>query len=351
LRAAARPLPRRRTAQPEPVLPPKRKLMGWALLGGFGFGYLAVWFLFFPGFGRDAIVTVPDLRGKTVGDARGVADDHGLTVVLGNTLPNPFVPAGHVLTQQPLPGQEAARGAVVHLIMSGGPVRRKVPDLAGLDLDEVKAMLARFGFGVAVTAVVDASYEGKVLGVQPAPGAEVPLPATIQVTVSAGPPKEPTPNLLGFTLGQAQAVLDSAGLHLGRIGYDSASTVPLGSISAQRPAPGDSVHQGGGVSVTVSGTAPPPPIPIDSAGAAAIGPSVETPPPPAPRPAPPAPVPARQPARGEARKPAPARPAPAPPPQPKAAARPPASGAARPPAARPPAGTAARRPAATQLKP
>ncbi|MDB4947933.1 MAG: hypothetical protein JWM27_582, partial [Gemmatimonadetes bacterium] len=270
MRAAA-PLPRRKTAEPERSLPPTRTLVGWTLLGGFALGYLVVWLLFFPGFARNAIVTVPDVRGRTFAQAKGDAEDEGLTVAKGTTLSNPYVPAGHVLAQQPLPGQEVTRGAVVHLILSSGPVRRHVPDLAGLDADEATALLARFGFAVAVTAVTSPEYEGKILAALPASGAEVPLPATVRLTVSAGPPKQPAPDVLGLTLGEVQSKLDSAGLRLGRIGYDSASTAVLGNIVGQRPAPGDSVRQGGSVSVTLSGIAPPPAVAPDSAAPATDG--------------------------------------------------------------------------------
>jgi beta-lactam-binding protein with PASTA domain len=179
-----------------------------------------------------------------------------MAVAVTSTLTSPSVAAGRVMAQEPMPGQEVTRGAMVHLIMSSGPARRRVPDLAKLDLDEAKALLGRFGFTVVVTSVIDPSYEGKILKVEPAPGADVPLPATVRLTVSAGPPKVTAPDVVGLTLGEAEAKLDSAGLRLGRVNYDSASVTDLGAIEGQRPAAGDSVRQGGSVSVVVSGRAP-----------------------------------------------------------------------------------------------
>jgi serine/threonine-protein kinase len=242
------------------------KLILAVIAGSFVLGYLAVTLLFFPGFGRDAIVTVPDLRGRPYAEARGMTDHLGLVIARGTALPNPRIPAGAVLAQEPMPGQEVTRGGAVHVILSAGPVKRRVPSIDGMDVDDATALLRKFGFTVRIVRVVNPAYEGRVLAIRPAAGAEVPLPAFADLTVSAGPPKILAPSILGLPLDAAAAKLDESGLELGRVQYDPASAAPLGSVASQRPEAGDSIRQGGSVGVTVSGSAPiqAVPVPADS---------------------------------------------------------------------------------------
>jgi len=256
-------------------------------VGSFLFGYLFITLAFFPGFGRSAIVNVPDLRGMTLQDARHALTEAGLELSRGPSLNNPMR-AGHVLTQVPLAGQEAARGTFVRVFLSDGPDKRPVPALAGLDKDEAIALLQRMGFQVRLRTVTDMKEEGTLLGMAPAAGTLVPMPAIVVLTVSSGPPKILAPGVTGGTVDQAEATLEAAGLRLGRISYDSTSTAPLGDVVAQSPAAGDSVRMGGSVRVTLSGRDPHPPAPVVVDSAAPPG---EEPPPAEPEPAPPPPPP------------------------------------------------------------
>jgi beta-lactam-binding protein with PASTA domain len=264
-------------------------------VGGFLVGYLFITLLFFPGFGRSAIVNVPDLRGMTVQGARRALDEAGLEMSRGPSLNNPRMRAGHVLTQVPLAGQEAARGTPVRIFLSDGPDRRKVPGIAGMEKDEAIALLQRMGFQVRLRMVQSMRDEGTLLAMAPAAGTAVPMPGIVVLTLSAGPPKILAPTVTGGTRDQAAAVLETAGLRLGRVSYDSTSTAPLGDVVAQSPEAGDSVRMGGSVRITISGhdpTPPPPTVTVDSA-APEPAPTEEPAPAPAPPP-PPSPAPERR---------------------------------------------------------
>jgi serine/threonine-protein kinase len=239
--------------------------------GGLVLGYLFTWAVFFPGLGRDAIVTVPDLRTRPLAAATRLAENAGLKLVRGNTLPNPSVPAGAVLAQVPMPGQEATRGASVRVILSSGPERHPVPELKGLGWRDAVALLQAYGFTVRVAQVTSPEPEGRILRVFPEPGTTIAVNQVIQVTVSAGPPWTVAPGVTGAALGAAETALTAAGLRLGKVSYDSASAAAPGSVVSQYPAAGDSIRQGGAVSVMVAGTDPnpPPPAAVDSAAAPA----------------------------------------------------------------------------------
>lgn len=241
-------------------------------MGAFVLGYLVTALVFFPGWGRRAIVTVPDLRGKPFAQARGVAEDADLHVVRGTVLFHPTVPAGAVLAQSPLPGQEVTRGAVVRVTLSGGKERLPVPDVSDLAAQQAQDLLTRIGFTVRVRSILSDRPEGRVLGTSPAAGTQVTLPAVVELTLSAGPPevvvpKVAVPDLSGLPEPAAREALRSAGLRLGNVEYAPASSVPLGGVAGQSVAPGDSVRAGTAVGITISGSPPPDAARPDSAPA------------------------------------------------------------------------------------
>jgi eukaryotic-like serine/threonine-protein kinase len=254
----------------------ERRLLKYILLTGLGCflaGYLFITILFFPGFGRSAIVTVPDLRNRPAATADRMLDRLGLEMERGGSLPNPRIAAGRVLTQVPLPGQEVTRGSEVRVIISDGAERRPVPSIEGLGREAATALLQRMGFTVRVRSVLDNSPEGRVLGMQPKAGTQVPMPAVVVLTLSAGPPKVAAPSVVTLPVDEARARLQAAGLRLGRVTYDPSSSEALGGIASQSPAAGDSIRMGGAVAVVVSGTDPDPDPPAAEPDTAQVEPA------------------------------------------------------------------------------
>lgn len=269
-------------------------------LASFAVGYLAIMLLFFPGFGRSPIVTVPDLRGQTQAQAARMLDRAGLEMERGTALSHPRVQRGRVLAQVPLPGQEASRGSSVRVLLSSGPELRKVPSVAGLNERDAIALLQRMGFEVRLRRVQDMAPEGRILSLTPAAGQQVAVPGPVIITLSAGPPRIVAPSVVTLPLEEARTRLQAAGLRLGRVTYDPSSAEPLGGIASQAPAAGDSIRMGGAISVVVSGTDPNPPAPADTtavpADSTAPAEAVEEPAEPEPEPA----EPPEQPGAGEA---------------------------------------------------
>lgn len=271
------------TAAPPPPVRPRRwprALSLTALVLGVGAaaflaGYLLMALIFFPGFNRDAIVAVPELRGKSLSAARRLVERSGLELERGNALVHPRVPAGAVLAQSPLPGAEITRGASVRVILSAGHDRRAVPDLSNVAPQRVPTVLRNMGFVVQVRAVENERPAGVLLNVSPSPGTVLELPAAVRLTVSAGPPLVSVPSVISLPEPEARERIAAAGLRLGSVRYDPDAAEPLGGIAGQDPAPGQSVRQGSAVSVVVSGVDPTPPpptplgIPVDSARAEA----------------------------------------------------------------------------------
>lgn len=234
------------------------------VLGAFVLGYLLTTLLFFPGWGGEGIVTVPDLRGKTLAQAKRLAGRADLELEEGSKLTHARVPAGAVLAQTPLPGQEITRGAEVRVILSSGPDRRPVPSVEQLTGQQAEALLRNTGFAVRVVRVPDERPVGRVLGVNPAAGTPVPAGAPVELRLSAGPPLVAVPALVGLTGSAAREALGAVGLRLGRVEYDPTSGAAEGEVLAQDPAAGVSLRSGGAVGVVVAGNPPAAPEPAEA---------------------------------------------------------------------------------------
>jgi eukaryotic-like serine/threonine-protein kinase len=278
----------------------ERRLLKWVLIAGFScfvLGYLLMTLVFFPGFGRSPIVTVPDLTGRTRAAAERSVERLGLRVARGEAIANPRMRRGRVLMQVPLPGEEVPRGSTVRIVLSLGPEMRAVPSIQGLSRTEAIGLLQRYGFRVALRNVQDRREEGTILGLRPEVGKPAAVGGIVEMVISAGPPRVVVPGVVGLDAENAKVRLGTAGLALGRMSYDPASLEPIGTIVAQSPAAGDSLRMGYGVRVTIAGADPsPPPPPTDSAAVVVDSAVVEEPADDEPEPEPePEEPPARQP--------------------------------------------------------
>lgn len=223
-----------------------------ALVLAFGLGYLFTALVFFPSSDRPPVVAVPDLREMDEGGARAAASALGLELEMGDTFPNPAVPAGRILSQTPLPGQEVAPGSPVRVILSGGAERRAVPVVTAMTVDQATRVLEASGFQVSVEEVEDPRAAGRVVGIEPGPGTELQVPAPVRLRVSSGPPLVEVPDLLGMDEATASATLEAVGLELGEIEYRFGGFTVEELVTAQEPFAGDSIEYGSEVRVRMS---------------------------------------------------------------------------------------------------
>jgi serine/threonine-protein kinase len=111
-------------------------------------------------------VTVPNVVGKTYDEAtKSLADRH-----LGVKRAEDFsdsVPAGEVIRQDPVAGEEAPRDSAVTVVVSRGPDVIQVPDVRGEDIDDAVRHLEAAGFEVDV---VGFRFDGRVRRQDPSPG-------------------------------------------------------------------------------------------------------------------------------------------------------------------------------------
>lgn len=167
-------------------------LLAAVLAVGYGAGYLLATQVLFPvpqtaGTG----VSVPQLYGLTLEEARVAIRERGLSVGGVRGMTSMDADSGRVLAQSPLPGQQLRPGGVVGLGVSSGPPMLRVPPVAGLGPETARELLEGVGFDVEVQQIrSDQVAAGAVARADPPAGTRLGLPATVTLVVSTGPSPE-----------------------------------------------------------------------------------------------------------------------------------------------------------------
>jgi serine/threonine-protein kinase len=153
----------------------------------FTIGYAMAVFVLFPAPPvAEAGIATPRLVGMREEAARRAVAQAGLSVSEVLQLPHPNAPAGVVIAQAPLPGQQLRDGGAIRLAVSAGAPRAVVPDVIGFAVDRAESLLRRLGFEVVRIDESDTEPAGRVLRTLPPAGRAEALPAQVRVYVSTG---------------------------------------------------------------------------------------------------------------------------------------------------------------------
>ncbi len=135
------------------------------------------------------IVRVPDVRRRSLLDARFMIEQARLTVGEVREAYDSAVPPGVILSQDPAPGASLERGTAVYLRVSKGPETLVLPDLVGRPLDEVRRMLDSLGVTLRqVTQVPRTGIPpGQVVEMSPPAGTQIRHGDAVTVAISAPP--------------------------------------------------------------------------------------------------------------------------------------------------------------------
>ncbi|MFF5478859.1 Stk1 family PASTA domain-containing Ser/Thr kinase [Streptomyces sp. NPDC012935] len=160
-------------------------------------------------------VKVPDLQGYKLDKARTVLKDGGLEPGRVIREFNDDVPRGFVISSEPGNGTKVRSGSAVALTVSkGAPV--DIPDVTGSSLADAKADLAEAGLKVKVAAArVNSEFDaGQVAQQSPAEGRQAAEGDTVTLTLSKGPEMIEVPDVVGDSVDDATAALESAGFQV-----------------------------------------------------------------------------------------------------------------------------------------
>jgi serine/threonine-protein kinase len=136
-------------------------------------------------------VPVPDVVGKTEGEARTALQGAGLTNITTQQQASGDVEAGRVISSNPSAGQEVAADQAITLVVSSGQETVLVPPVQNLSESNARSALEDAGLSVEVAQqdVANPGQDKQVLSQSPAAGQEVTRGST--VTIYVGVYREP----------------------------------------------------------------------------------------------------------------------------------------------------------------
>lgn len=205
--------------------------------------------------------TVPDLSNLTVAEAKTEAEKKGYKISDEiEYAVSDVVEEDKVISHTPAAGVAASKLEPIKLVVSlgqtGGEI--EVPNLQGLNVDDAIAAVAGLGLKYRlIDEYSDAVEQGVVIRQTPEFGTHLNYEdyVTIHYSLGAGnndkTAKASVPSVLGLTLDEAEAALQSAGLSLGSVS-NRAFSRPAGTVINQSPASGTEVTSGTPVSVVIS---------------------------------------------------------------------------------------------------
>jgi eukaryotic-like serine/threonine-protein kinase len=206
------------------------------------------------GRGREAVV--PNLVGMDRFAAEESIIKAGLVLGEVRSMSNATVPPDRVVAQHPEPGQRVKLGRQVHIDVSKGGARLKVPHVEGLNLARATALLSQSGLSIAAVESLRSPTmsPGQVVSTRPPAGAEVTEGERIYILVASRVGNFPMPNLVGLNVGAASGMIASQGLVLGDV-KQAPSDEPVGNVLIQYPEEGMTVRDLDTVSLIVAAPA------------------------------------------------------------------------------------------------
>ena len=213
------------------------------------------------------LAPLPNVAGLAAEVARADLDRRGFQVIEVTAF-NEDVPAGTVLSQDPLAGAVVDRRSVVVLQISRGVETVATPLVVGRAEDDARRALELAGLTVGETTYIEdnSAPNGVVVAQIPASGEDAPRGSDVQLTVvRIG--EVVVPALVGQTIDAAQRTLFDNGLLVGSIRLIPTPGATSELVVGQEPGSGAKVARGYGVRllVAIPGAAPsPPPEPTAS---------------------------------------------------------------------------------------
>lgn len=195
----------------------------------------------------NTLTDVPtDVVDRPLAEVRPEFEAAGLEVAVEDAFDEEIVAGNIVAVVGELP-ERLPKGETVTLQVSKGPAPRVVPEIPdNATFEQAEALLAEEQLvAVRSSEFSDDVEKGRVLRLSHASGTELARGSTVGVVVSKGPDVVDVPDMVGMTLDEAEAALESAGLVLGEFsgaGNDR-------TVKASDPAAGESVRRGSEVNL------------------------------------------------------------------------------------------------------
>jgi serine/threonine-protein kinase len=194
----------------------------------------------------------PELRNMTKAQAEQLAARDGFEVSYGDGAFSETVPKDVVLSQDPPANKKIVEGGRVTLVLSLGPERYAVPDVAGMELAAAKGLIESLKLKVkaAPGQYSETVPEGVVISTDPKVDTSLKRGATVTVVVSKGRAPITVPDLTKKNINEARALLQRNGLTA--VEQYKESNEPADTVIGQSPKPGTGVEKDAEIRLDVS---------------------------------------------------------------------------------------------------
>jgi beta-lactam-binding protein with PASTA domain/predicted Ser/Thr protein kinase len=197
-------------------------------------------------------VTVPELVGSTVEEARRILEDRRLRLGGVTRQADPTVPQDQVISQDPAADERVDENSPVNLVVSSGPEVAIVPFVEGQEQSEAEAEIQAAGLIPEVDTQPSAEVEeGFVIAQEPPGGTRLEQNDVVRILVSEGSQETPLPDVTGQDAATARAALEALGLEVDDSPETEPCTEPPGTVCRTDPPPGIPVAEGDEVTLFV----------------------------------------------------------------------------------------------------
>jgi len=201
-------------------------------------------------------VTVPDLVGKDLAEARRILREKNLKLRLVNQLYSSEFPMNQIISQKPLAGNKKRPNTEIEVVVSKGPRLVQVPDLFGKTLLEAELALeeAHLRLGEVNTGMNESLPKGTVFKQLPEKFTKIEQGASVSITINGTDSDNmvEVPNFIGRLLSEVRAELPGLGLVYNQATPTPSNVYAEGVVVDQRPVPYEKVPQGTAMNFIVS---------------------------------------------------------------------------------------------------
>ena len=202
--------------------------------------------------GSSKSVTVPSVTGQTEQAAGATLRSAGLNPV-PSLAPSTTVATGLVIKQSPSAGSIVKKGNRVDIVVSDGPASAPLLSVVGLPVATAQQKLRKAHLKTKVkTEPSKTVAAGVVISTEPPAETEVQEGRVVTLLVSSGPAPVRVPDVAGQTLEAAEATLTNAELAVGTVTKRVSATQSPGTVLAQSPGVGSSLHAGEKVNLVIA---------------------------------------------------------------------------------------------------
>ena len=203
---------------------------------------------------RSREVQVPNLVNHTANEATALAGDMGLSVRVDDTRrPDPRIPAGHVLAQDPAAGSTARQQRSIRIWLSAGQRSATVPPLVGETERTAQLRLVQDGLNLTgVSEIRSQTLAQDVIVAQTPPAKAASGQVALLVNRGERGASYVMPDLIGANGDRAAEILREHGFRVAVVGSTPYPGLAAGIVIRQSPQGGFQVGPGEPIALEVS---------------------------------------------------------------------------------------------------